>query len=200
MNEYRLTGLIVFILMVLNAFYILLLKYRQPVYGKDGPRGRRGPPGRKGILGKKGLKGEVGKIGVPGETIGKGTIGIIGIRGPKGNIGERGERGERGEEGDLGQKGDLGERGPPGPPGIPGEPGKKGKKGIDSNVVSYATGEKIVKTDLSTYQIRNDKQLYQVNNNLDWDNFITGYKLKASNAEEDYGSVYTAKFKIVTKK
>ena len=40
---------------------------------------------------------------------------------------------------------------------------------------------------------------FRINGNMDWDNFVTGFKLKGYD-DEDYAKAHVSKFKLVTKK
>ena len=195
----KLAGILVFIFMTMNLYYLILVKFRKLEYGERGDNGPLGNTGNKGPKGKKGLHGIIGPPGDPGESGDMGKMGPPGIRGPKGKRGYIGERGPRGENGYLGLIGDPGKRGSRGSPGSYGEPGKKGKKGIESNILSFDSGKENTTTKFSSYQRRYKNLFFRINGNMDWDKFVTGYKLKG-NDDEDYAKAHVSKFKIVSKK
>ena len=124
---YRLSGIIVFISLLISIYYYILSNLNDKLIGPQGPQGIQGPPGDIGIKGLKGIQGVKGPKGPRGLT------NFYSIKGPKGIQGERGVKGDRGKRGPRGPNGDKGYKGDPGDSGNIGLTGKRGEKGIKGN-------------------------------------------------------------------
>ena len=192
--------------------------------GNEGPRGYKGSIGFKGEkgdigdIGKKGDdnfnagKGPRGKSGLRGEQ---------GPQGDRGNRGDRGFKGNKGEQGDVGVNGAQGESGETGDKGdthednvldyfLNTENGSGYEKEVqletdnsiyfdDYFIPMAGTKPSLGENDSSFTVHRLGIPLAEyggINDNLTWDKFVTGYRLKGVSTTDDRARGYYTNIKI----
>ena len=190
--------------------------------GNEGPRGYIGSigfKGEEGDIGKIGLKGE------DNLNASKGPRGKSGIRGEQGPQGDRGERGERGYKGNKGKQGEQGVNGAQGEAGETGDKGDTHEDNVLDfflNTGNEYEKEVQLETDNSVYfddyfipmsgtrpsLSENDSSFIfhrkgiplaeygGINDNLTWDKFVTGYRLKGNSIKDDRARGYYTNIKI----
>tara|TARA_B100000524_G_scaffold345695_1_gene244727 strand:+ start:133 stop:834 length:702 start_codon:yes stop_codon:yes gene_type:complete len=193
--------------------------------GDKGNKGLKGYLGEIGPKGYNGEQGDMGDIGDENNTATRGPVGKIGPRGDKGTQGDRGERGENGYKGNKGKAGISGPPGFTGQQGIKGDRGKPRVDNYLNFTLSDNSGyEKKVNIEtkdsieIDDYFLPNpgtepslDKNnssfakvrvgipnaIYgKVNDNMVWDKFVTGYKLKGDSISKDRSKAYFTNIKI----
>ena len=220
---YRLCSVIIFISIILSLFLFILNSLDDGPIGPRGINGDKGDKGSNGSKGAKGIQGPRGPLGDKGEENLFATIGPQGLPGPKGPQGFLGARGKRGDVGEKGNKGDPGEQGFKGNMGKQGQKGVKGLSGDDNklkfilndesnyeNEVELETTDSTVDNDYyrplpgtipGFNEAFNDHKtgipLNGINKNLNWSNFVTGYKLKGDSLTNDRAKGYYTNIQII---
>ena len=152
----------------------------------------------------------------------KGDFRYGSVKGPKGLQGDKGEQGESGERGETGDRGDRGDRGKQGVEGDKGDAGDRGPTGIkgdkgENNILKFGVGDNIDKEEkLRTLNSIKEFKYYSpnpgaddpfsnfysgidldsANGNMNWNNIITGFKLKNEDENDDRFSCYFTNIKI----
>ena len=212
--------MLILLSLIITIIYFILNILDKGEIGDQGDKGSKGDIGNKGLIGSKGKTGRRGSMGEKGDFYYGSVRGPIGLTGDKGEQGEPGERGERGDRGDRGDRGKQGVEGDKGVMGDRGPTGIKGDKG-ENNILKFGVGdnidkEKKLKTlnsihELKYYGIDSGKEigyknafskfysgveLDSANGNMNWNNVITGFKLKNEDEIDDRFSCYFTNIKI----
>ena len=221
---YRFISVIIFISVILPIYYLVLCHIDDGPLGEQGSKGDIGDIGPNGRIGVKGINGQRGPLGNRGALNNNTTVGPVGNIGDRGIKGIQGDRGIRNIDGDRGLKGNMGDNGIRGDNGIQGNRGIKGKPGKDNKLkfmlskdnskyekeTEIETKDSIAFKDFTrpfpgqTYSPTyfNDKfksgiPLKSTNNNSNWTNFVTGFKLKGESITEDRAKTYYTNIKVI---
>lgn len=220
---YRFISVIIFISVILSIYYLVLCHIDDGPLGEKGLRGDIGDVGPNGRIGVKGMNGLRGPLGNRGPTNYNTTTGPIGDIGKRGIKGDQGDRGIRGINGERGLKGNMGDNGIRGDNGIQGDRGIKGKVGKDNKLKfmlldnsNYETEAEIETKDSTAFKdftrpksgqtysptyfnnnFSSGIPLKSTNNNSNWTNFVTGFKLKGNTITDDRAKTYYTNINVI---